>query len=74
MSRTLVWSLPVKAKNRSLPTGLKWALQKRFNFPLRFDLNDLNYMQGLIDCEIDGSQELYDLIVEHEEIELNIEC
>ena len=73
MSSTLVWNLPVKPITRSLPLGLKWALQKRLNFPLLLGLKDLDYILGLIDCEIDGANELYDLIVEHEEIVLSIE-
>lgn len=73
MSGTLVWTLPVKATTRTLPLGLKWVLQRRFNFPLLFNLKDLDYIQGLIDCEIKGAQELYDLIVEHEEVSLSIE-
>jgi hypothetical protein len=71
MSTHLYWE-PSSRKKKSLPTGLKWAFQKRFNGSIHAMLctNDIPYLEGLRDAGIEGAQELIDAIDQYECIDL----
>ena len=71
MSTTLCWRQILSGK--SLPDDLKYKLQKKYQFPRIFDASDIPYIDGLIDCEIEGALKLKELIEKHEEIELMLE-
>lgn len=75
MSSTLTMEPRIRKKNY-LPYELKIILQKRNGgciSNLNMDLGDLSYVRALMDCEIPGSQELYDYLQKHDEIILDEE-
>jgi hypothetical protein len=75
MSSTLYWE-PVKPKKgKSLDTGLKWILQKRYGSPVQVELDDgdIPYLQGLADANTEGAQTLIDAIEKYGRIELREE-
>ena len=75
MSSTLKME-PSSRGKESLPTGLKWILQKKFGGVInneRMTLEDINYVKALIDAEIDGAKVLLEYLERHEEIILDEE-
>lgn len=73
MSSSLVWK-PIEPVRGTLPNALKFVLRKRSDtWPQTFCQRDLDYLNGLIDCEVEGAKELYQLILEHGEVELREE-
>lgn len=73
MSINLFWRpVPVLTAD-SLPTGLKWIIQKKYSLPRVFDHSDQPYLEGLMDAGIDGAKELYIAIETHGKIELYLE-
>ena len=75
MSSTLYWE-PVKPKKgKSLETGLKWILQKKYGSPINVELGeaDIPYLQGLADADTKDAQKLIDAIEEYGRIELREE-
>lgn len=71
MSSNLVWR--PKKKRGTLPKALKFVLDAQ-GFPLTMDSDDLEYLKGLRDGNVDGAQELIDIIEKHGRIELYLEC
>ena len=76
MSSNLYWEPTNRGKNKCLGTALKWVLQKRFGYPVRVTLDEENilYLQGLADADIEGAQSLVDAIEKHGCIELKEEA
>jgi hypothetical protein len=73
MSSTLTIQ-PANRKKNSLPTELKWILQKKFNGIIHnrlMDRSDLSYLEALKDSDIDGAEELINFIEKYEEVILN---
>lgn len=64
---------PAKREKDILPLGLKWALQKRFNFPLIMDETHIKYLEGLRDADVDGALQLIEYIHIWQKIELTID-
>lgn len=67
---------PANREKKSLPTGLKWVLQKKYKGVIHnqlMNLSDLPYLQALVDSEIEGAQELINFIEKHEEVILTEE-
>lgn len=66
MSTNLEW-FTVPKNGRSLPIGLKWALQKKcggyVNF--KFDHSDIGYFEGLRDGGLEEVQEVIAAIEKH---------
>ena len=72
MSSSLVWE-PAERKQKSLPTALKWVLQKRNGGTIdhmEMGQDDLHYIMALKDAGVDGAEELYDAVVKHGTIHL----
>jgi len=74
MTATLVWQIAPKSHYKNLPFELRCVLEKNYTFPVIMGLCELDYLRGLRDCDIEGAQELIELITEYEKIELNIIC
>ena len=73
MSTNLYWEPKDRKKhNAGKDSALKWALQKRFGYPITKTFNeyDCSYLQCLADAGIDGAQDLIDSIEKYETIEV----
>jgi hypothetical protein len=73
MGCSLVWQIKPKSSFKSLPRALLYVLEKRYSFPCYFDCSNIDYIQGLIDADIEGASELMKIVCEYQEIELNVE-
>lgn len=73
MSGTLVWQVKPKSCYKGLPYDLRLKLENKFSFPAIVSYEIIPFLEGLVSCDIDGAQELIDLIRQFEEIVLNIE-
>ena len=74
MSATLKWR-PLSSGD-SLPFSLRLALQKADKVestPTRFHSEDNDFLEGLACADVDGAQELLDLIEKHGIVELYLE-
>lgn len=69
MSSSLVWR-PKKHRG-TLPYALKQKIEGIL--PRTFSSGDVQYLQGLADCDIDGAKKLIQLIEKHGEIEVSLE-
>jgi len=67
MSGTLMWK-PVVRDGSSLPVALKWALQKRSAYCRNWTMKDIPYLEGLVDGQVEGAQELLAAIEKHGEV------
>ena len=74
MGLSLVWQVKPKSSFKQLPRALLHALEKRHQLPCYFDCSQIDYIQGLIDAEVEGAEELMRIVCEYQEIELNVEC
>ena len=75
MSHTLCCR-PKVNKCKTLPDALKIILLKNQSVgytPGTFDTPDLCYLRGLADAEVEGAEELIELIEKHGEVELWLE-
>lgn len=74
MSSTLYWK-PVSENKGYLSDDLKRILQKRYGGTIHstMSIDDMEYVNGLIDAGVDGAEKLKELIYKHEIIELNEE-
>lgn len=70
MSATLIYTIP--ANNKSLPSALRVALQKRWDYPRSVDNSDIPYLEGLADAQVEGAKELIALIEKHGRVELSL--
>lgn len=69
MSSSLVWE-PANRKTHDLPYALKNALQKRYDYPINtiMDSSNIEYLQGLADAGVEGSDKLIEAIEKHDRI------
>lgn len=71
---TCLYYKPVVIKSYpSLSDELKNVLSKKYdlyNRNLYLSQKDINFLEGLLVCDIDGTQELIDAIIKHDEVEL----
>lgn len=70
---TLKWQ-PEKIDGNYLPDELKYELQKRFYGSIYEQVlaeEDLSYLEGLRDADVDGAKELIKAIYKHGRIVLN---
>jgi hypothetical protein len=74
MSANLMWE-PAKRPAESLPDALKFVLRDRYGLEHRqtFGRNQVPYLQGLADANIEGALELLEAIEKHESVELWLE-
>lgn len=75
MSGHLMWE-PADRKKKSLPTTLKWALEKRYGGSpndITMSQDHMNYLHGLLDGGVEGAQELIDAIDKHGSVQLTVE-
>ena len=72
MSSTLYWKPIRPRKGKSLSTSLKWIFQKNYGSPVNAVLTeeDLPYLQGLADAQIEDAQKLIDAIEKYGRISL----
>ncbi len=70
MSSNLIWRPVAPQPNRILPDELKFMLRKRYGNPINSALSkqDIGYLRGLKDCDVEGAQTLIDAICNHGEI------
>jgi hypothetical protein len=73
MSTTLSWR-PIH-DGKSLPDHLKFKLRSRYNLDTwrEFSNSDREYLQGLVDCDVEGAKELMELIERYGSVELKLE-
>lgn len=73
MTANLYWE-PIIEPKRSLSDELKYALRKRFDIERgqkqRLDESDINYLSGLKDGGVKGTDELIEAIKKHGEVEI----
>lgn len=78
MSQNLYWRrVPVKS-DPTLPTGLKWAFQKRYTSGVVFTSDDISWLKGVADATNDESvanacEKLIALLDAGTEIQLYVE-
>ena len=82
MSATLLWRPVVRQRDFSLPNALKYKICPRYfdhdgslgSGPRIFDGNDVPYLQGLADGNVEGADALIQAIRKHGEVEVWTEC
>lgn len=70
MSSSMNWEIVDKRPCKSLPTPLKFAFRKRFGEAFDVELSQINnedlaWIEGLRDAEVDGADKLCKLIEKH---------
>lgn len=75
MSASLMWE-PKRRKSQSLPDALKFVLRDKLGLTSErrtFGHEQLPYLAGLRDANVEGTAELIEIIEKHEEVELWLE-
>lgn len=70
MSASLYWEPAARQRSKPLPDALKFALRKRYNGEAVLDRHDVPYLEGLRDADVEGAQDLIDLIEKHDAVRI----
>lgn len=71
MATALRWKPVNPPEEEALTEGLKLLFRGRFGFPCTLSRgNHADYVQGLVDANMEGATRLQQILNEHEEIEL----
>lgn len=73
MSSSLTWIPVISRKEKDIPTALKIALKRRFDFsrgPLVLELSARMYIEGLADAQVEGAKDLLAALDKHGCIEI----
>lgn len=74
MSCALVWQPVSKKSRRAGDSKLRDILDKKFGYPKTLNSSHFEYMQALVDAEIDGAKTLVSAISKYGEITIDLEC